>query len=549
VPDRAPAGASAPPSAASWSGRAGLAAALAALCAIAFAFVRQPGISSVFDDSVSYLTLARFYSGLDAPWALHYTWFPPLFPLLLAAIGGGTHFARAHVFVAACAMAALPLVYRHAARRFGRPDAALLAVVLFELTATAWVSIQSILSEPTFLLVTMASLVFFEARLVATPRDRDRWIFGLMMAAALLTRVAGVFLVVAYVAHLGVRWLRRAGRPGAIALVPLVPPMVLALAWRLLRPMQGADDYDRATSAVVHGWLTRAPEVVGPAVKTLFEGWVASFAGGSDVAAVTAIVLAIVAILALAGTALRVRSNALDGWYVAIMLLAVFALYVNEDTTRRYLYPILPLLLVNAGIAIAALARRLPRRVGAAFAALAVGAPILVCLPAFALLAQKALDRRPVLEGFPVRYSDMTAYYTTVDLARARRLAATHAAVISGFGAVASVTPADAKVMWVRPEYVALLSRRAAEPWYYGWDERTLARHIRDSGVGYVAESALYKADFARALTDPGPIHDAVARYAVPVLRIPNPVVPEDEFVLMRVDRGALSAFLAGPAR
>jgi hypothetical protein len=30
-------------------------------------------------------------------------------------------------------------------------------------------------------------------------------------------------------------------------------------------------------------------------------------------------------------------------------------------------------------------------------------------------------------------------------------------------------------------------------------------------------------------------------------MRIPNPVVPEDEFVLMRVDRDALSAFLASP--
>ena len=518
------------------------------LCALAFAFVRQPGIPSVFDDSVAYLTLARFYSGLDAPWALHYTWFPPLFPLLLAAIGGGTHIGRAHLFVAACAMAALPLVYRHAARRFGRADAALLAVVLFELTATAWVGIKSILSEPAFLLATMASLAFHDARLAAAPpRARDRWIFGFMMGAALLLRVAGLFLVVAYIAHVAVRWLRRVERPGAGALVPLVPPVALALAWRVLRPMQGADEYDRATSFVVHGWLTRAPEVVGPAVKMLFEGWVASFAGGSDVAAVTAIVLAIVALLALAGTALRVRCNALDGWYVSIMLLAVFALYVNEDTTRRYLYPILPLLLVNAGVAIAALARRLPRRAGAAFIALAAAAPVVACLPALALLAQKALDGRPVLDGFPVRYSDMTAYYTTVDLARSQYLAATHAAVISGFGAVASVTPAGAKVMWVRPEYVALLSRRAAEPWYYAWDERTLARRIRDAGVEYVVVSALYKADFARELTDPGPIHRAVARYAVPVLRIPNAISAEDDFVLMRVDREALSAFLGHP--
>jgi 4-amino-4-deoxy-L-arabinose transferase-like glycosyltransferase len=380
VTDRAPPQPADPPApSASWKRRAALAAAFAALCALVFAFVYQPGISSIFDDSVAYLTLARFFSGLDAPWAPHYMWFPPLFPLLLAAIGGGAHFARAHLFVAACALLSLPLVYRHAARRFGRADAAFFVVVCFELTATAWVSIKSILSEPAFLLFTMASLVFFEARLAATPRDRDRWLFGLLMGAALLTRVAGVFLLAAYLAHVGVRWLRRADRPGIGALIPLVPPVALALAWRLVRPMAGNDDYNRATATVLHGWLTRAPDVLGPAVKMLFDGWVASFVGGSGVAAITSIVLALLGVLALAGTVLRVRRNALDGWYVAIMLLAVLALYVNEDTTRRYLYPIVPLLLVNAGVALAALARRLPRPAGAAFAALAVGAPLLVC--------------------------------------------------------------------------------------------------------------------------------------------------------------------------
>lgn len=524
-----------------------LAVALLVTAALAFEFVWQPGISSIGDDSVTYLTLARFFAGGDAPWALHFTWFPPLFPLLVAAVGGATHFAHAHLLVAACAVLALPLVYRHATLRFGRRDAALLLVVLFELTATAWVSIKGILSEPTFLLLSMASLVFFESRLAVAPRDRDRWLFGLLLAATLLTRVAGIFLMAAYAIHVAVRCMRDRKHRGLADFIPLVPPAALTLAWWAVRPMASRDVYGWASEGFLQGWLAHGQEVFVPALRSLFDGWVASFVADADVSRVTSIVLALLALLCVAGTWMRVRRNALDGWYVAITLAAVVALFFGEDAARRYLYPIMPLLMVNAGVALAALTRRLPGRSRKAAIVLAVAAPALACLPASVLLLQKALDRRPVLDGFAIRYSDITEYYTTLNVARARALAAKHAAVIAGFEAIAHVTPPDAKVMWVRPEYISLLSGRAAEPWYYRWDERTLARRIEASGVGYVVVSGLFKSDLAFTRSDPAGIHRTLARFATPVLEIPNAVVPANEFILMRIDRGALAAFIATP--
>ena len=89
----------------------------------------------------------------------------------------------------------------------------------------------------------MASVVFFESRIAAAPRNRDRWIFGLLMAAAVLTRVAGVFLLAAFAAHVATETVRRRRRPAAADLIPLVPAVGLTLAWWAVRPLAGGDIY------------------------------------------------------------------------------------------------------------------------------------------------------------------------------------------------------------------------------------------------------------------------------------------------------------------
>ena len=89
------------------------------------------------NDEVSYIALARMFASGE-PWAHHLATFPPLFPLLLAATGSAHDLLRAHVVVAAFALAALPLLYRFALGVLARRDAALAVVVAFLLTPAAW---------------------------------------------------------------------------------------------------------------------------------------------------------------------------------------------------------------------------------------------------------------------------------------------------------------------------------------------------------------------------------------------------------------------------
>jgi hypothetical protein len=111
------------------------------------------------------------------------------------------------------------------------------------------------------------------------------------------------------------------------------------------------------------------------------------------------------------------------------------------------------------------------------------------------------------------------------------------------------VTPPDSRVMWMRPEYVALLGKRAAVPWYFAWDRPTLAREIRRSGTGYVVVARLFKTDLA------GEYGDAFAMmtldppaYLRPALVVPSEDGRGDAFILFKVDPAALDLYLAKSA-
>jgi hypothetical protein len=280
-------------------------------------------------------------------------------------------------------------------------------------------------------------------------------------------------------------------------------------------------------------------------LRSLADGWIASFTADAAVGPAAAGAVLALALAALAGLVRRLAANRLDAWYAAVSLAVVFGWVFSEDNTRRLLYPLLPLLLLYAGETVAWACGRAGRAALATRAvAVAAAVPAIACLPAMAILAQKALDREPVVAGHAPRLADITEYYTTLNVARGRALAAKHAVVLAGFEALRRGTPPESRVMWMRPEYPALLAAREGVAWYYDWDPARLARAVRDERVDYIVVAQLFKTDLAGRSGDPSaPLRD-VSAYARPVLSLANPVSGSTEFVLMQVDREALGRAL-----
>jgi len=418
-------------------------------------------------------------------------------------------------------------------------------VALFLVTPTAWVSELGLLSEPLYLLLSFAALAWHARRAAgAGTGTASRIVLGALLAAALLARSAAAALVGAYAVWAFVRAWKREERPGPLAL-PLVPAALAMAAWLTLRPPLQGENYAQVLRNA-WGLLAAAPAFFGAkSAEYLGNAWIGSFTAESHVYGVTRALLLAAALLALAGAVRAAALNRLDGWY-ALAYAAMLAFWLfPEETTRRLLYPLVPLALLHAGEAVHAVARRLlPAR---ASAVVGVGGAVLAALslPAMALVASKAADRAPVMKISPLAYSGITEYYTVIPVKPAREIAGRQLAVLAGLAEIERFTPPGARVLWMRPDYIAVLAHRTGVASYYREGMEGVVRTLLDTGARYVVVSSLYKADIRGDALDPIVTPASVAPFAHALFIVRNPVADIDEFALLEVDRAALERYAA----
>jgi hypothetical protein len=283
----------------------------------------------------------------------------------------------------------------------------------------------------------------------------------------------------------------------------------------------------------------------------LSGGWMASFSAESGGTTPMRAVFAVVGVLGLVGAVRGALKNRVDSWYVLASLAMLILWVFGEDNQRRLIYPVLPLMLVHAAEVVQVLARRL-QAMGRAHLPLLAGAAFVVVLsvPATLLVAQKAMERAPLIEGFGYSLSAMTPYYITVNLKSARAGARQSAEILAGLQMLDSATPPNARVMWTRPEYVAILGRREGAPLLFSWDRAKIAQEIQRTGTTHVIASRLFKSDLA------GRQGDAYSTFAVDTpdylhvaLGIPDSESGTVEFALLEVDAEGLKRTLAAQAR
>ncbi|MBC7802823.1 MAG: hypothetical protein H7Y16_03015, partial [Candidatus Parcubacteria bacterium] len=154
-------------------------------------FVRQPGLASFADDSVSYLVMAQVFSpyqaasqAVAAAFAGE-AFYPPLFPAVLALAGAAHDIAWAHVLTALLLAAGLPLAYVLGRHWLDDRRQAAAAVLCIALLPALWVNAKGILSEPLFCLLLLATLWVLEPGREDDGRvDGGRlWLLALLMAA------------------------------------------------------------------------------------------------------------------------------------------------------------------------------------------------------------------------------------------------------------------------------------------------------------------------------------------------------------------------------
>lgn len=488
-------------------GRApGLAAGLATL---AFAltcarFVWQPTLATFADDSVSYLVMAQVFSpwqpasqAVAAAFASE-AFYPPLFPAVLALAGAAHDIAWAHALTALILAASVPVAYALGVRWLEDRRAAAIAVLCVVLLPAMWVNAKAILSEPLFCLLLLGTLC-----VLAAGGKGDRayggarlWMLALLMAAMALTRTAALPMIAGY----AIWALSRRGEPFADRMRTLVPALVAVAAygmWVLLRPSLTEDDYARILLERGRGFLDGPGGAWSSIVASLLrqanalaEGWTGAlmlfWVEGQTLRPALA---GVVGMLALAGVAIRMFRGRADGWMMAAYLATLLA-WPYYDQMGRFLFPVLPVLILYAFLAAATVLRRLGRPQGAAIGVVAL-LLLSLTLPAMAFIHQRAQS--------PGRHSEIVDWYRTPGLAEARSRAQVHLDLFADMNEIKQLTGTGDRVMWVTPSYLALLAGRRGVAAPQGELAPAAYRQaVRQSGADYVFLSVYHPRDTIR---------------------------------------------------
>ena len=468
------------------------------------AFVRQPGLGTFADDSVSYLVMAQVFSpyqaasqAVAAAFAGE-AFYPPLFPALLALAGAAHDIAWAHVLTALILAATLPVAYLLGVRWLEERRAAALAILCLVVMPAMWVNAMGILSEPLFCLLLTGMFCLLASRGEGEDAAGARlWPLALLMAAMLLTRTAALAMIVAYAL-----WaLTRRTLPFSVRLraaLPAAAAVAAYVGWMLLRPAATGDSYARIIAEHGSAFLGAGNPLaaIGASLlrqaNALSEAWVGSvllfWVEGRPVRSLLG---GAVGCLALGGLVLRLRAGKADGWMVAGYL-AMFLAWPFYDQMGRFLFPVLPVLVLYAFVAVSRALQALGRPPVLGHGLLAV-LLLSLSVPALAFIAQRAQA--------PGRHAAIVDWYRTPDLAQARARAQVHLDLFADMEEIRNRTRPGDRVMWVSPSYLALLADRSgiAAP-DAALPPAAYRQAVRDSGADFVFLSLYHPRDTIRSV-------------------------------------------------
>jgi hypothetical protein len=463
---------------------------IAALHAVLGLLVFEPALFPG-GDNAGYLILGEAlrtgegYRDLYLPGSPLHAKYPPVFPSILAILGwlGGVQLFK--VAMLAFTTATVWLTARLGRELIG-PGAALIAAGLLAVNPTLLEYGHYILSEAPF--------VFFVMLCLWAARRDDRLWTAVAVGAAVLafgTRTAGLALMLA----LPLAWgLQRQFRRSAAAAIAAVSAMTLWAVYQTRAdPMQASyleelllvDPYNPAAGSVsLAGLVARAAGNLWAYASRVVPQ--ALFGTEGLVSGLAMLLGLAIALCGLLGWAKRARRGL--GVPEAFLLLygGLIAIWPVVWTDRRFLLPVVPVLILFATGVLADLPTRIPA-VLRRYAPVALAA--IVAIPALVWTFERGPERVDCVaryqSGSACDPAPQASLYRAAEWAREN-------------------TPPDAIIVNRKPRLFWWYSRRQGDLYPYSADPATVMRAIDDMGASYVVVDQ---------------VSGTTARYLVPAIR------------------------------
>jgi hypothetical protein len=460
-------------------------------------------------DNAGYMILGEALGGGEGYRDLHlpgtplHTTYPPFYPAVLAVLGwfGGVQLFK--VASLALTTAAVGLTGVLASRWLGGRS----AVFLIGLVALNPVLLDYghwVLSEALFVALVLACLVALDGIAVGdrpqedVRRERRLFVLGLAAAsAAFLTRTAGLPLLVAVALWPALeRWPRRMS--GAVLLAALT-----AGGWALYQQIAApgqpgylgqlllVDPYaPEAGRTGVAGLFVRGMENLWQYVSSVLPGSLGLDASGRGAGPVSLVTGVLVTGLALAGWVGRARDRLGPSELFVFFYVGLIAVWPSVWTDRRFLLPVLPLLLLYAALGAGRMSTRLAGATDGG--ARGIGAGILAGVLALLGVVDTA-------GKVPDRFACQMAYSTGEPCISPAYRSFYAAARWAGEN-----TPVDAVVSNRKPRLFFLHARRRGFVYPYTSEPELLLRELERRGADHVVLDA---------------VSGTTARYLVPAVQ------------------------------
>lgn len=440
------------------------------------------GLTSIANDSVNYLVMARHYS----PWfdetpaiasAWRYEDFPIFFPLVLALTGASHSIYWAHVLVSLFSLASLPLLYLFARKKLKSGVYAILVVLITGLSAGYIFAAQGILSE---------SLYFFLSLLILMQINRKDGRYhavltGVLLALLLLTRTIGMAMALALAMTLLIDYIRDK-RLSVNKVTALIIACIVYACFKLtLGPETTSHYYDVLRVGVagdkdIAALFTNNLLGLMDAWRTY---WLIYWHDGTWL--LQSLVLALGALFIVApAIVIYFRSDNVVAWY-ALIYLSVIVVWPHPGQMVRLLMPVIPVLLVVSVQAVLVLVdRRNPGAVTNKAITVALVSFLLVILPAQGFVNNRVAFAQD--NDMPPMYD----LFRIVNAVEAKDEVYIQAEMLRQFSTLKQHINADESVLYYTPAYPALLSDVRVEKLQVTDDIEVLSNNIIQSDAKYL---------------------------------------------------------------
>ncbi len=270
--------------------------------------------------------------------AMPYTFFPPLYPLVLAITGGtSAHIEIAHAVTISFLIASLACFFVLVHQETLNIYQSFLITIIFAFLPTTFLQSFGILSENLYLFLTLIA-IWLLAKSDA-PMSR-LYMASVIIGLAAITRTIGITMVIAFAMHL---FLYRRDRWMYLVASSLIPVVL----WNVIKWLFGyTGGYLWLITSVIK--TTSFHDFLSSKLLTesygLWVGWITSFDHIPSL--LSLIVGSVIGAICLAGTVHRAYHRKFDGVYL-ILYFGVLLLWPSSPDARRFLYPVVPILLLH----------------------------------------------------------------------------------------------------------------------------------------------------------------------------------------------------------